>query len=439
MLNDKDFDEIGKRLYDLDADPPAQGWNKIKKAISDSDDPDKAGFFQSHWPKSFVLIFPLVIYLLWPINQYFLTTDNNQTQLIDFNKEQYQGLISTTETIVEKSEKVTIKPSQKTEITSRNKNFLKKGNLSLINSNTIATFLIEEEVKQPLNEKINISTENDREDFYLKEKLLNNSLTSVPENILDSTNNEPIKIVFEEKVQENILDDPKEEKEEKINSWRLSFSFSPQYIFKSLIPVQNDEVLITGLNNTNANYPERIGYYITVGAGKFVSKSFLVEGHLTFYRVGDHLSYNYATGALDTLIKTYHNGYIDVTPVYKITTREISNRTNFGGLKLDATWFFLDNGSRKFNITGSAGVNHLLMINQKEKINGIWTEIDDDSIEKTNYNFIVGAGYNLKMKKGIEFMVMPHLNYYLKSYSIQQPFILRQHAYGIQVSLFKNI
>jgi hypothetical protein len=33
-MKEKDFEDIGKRLYDLEADPPKAGWKKIGTALN---------------------------------------------------------------------------------------------------------------------------------------------------------------------------------------------------------------------------------------------------------------------------------------------------------------------------------------------------------------------------------------------------------------------
>jgi hypothetical protein len=64
MLKDNDLNEIGKRLYELEADPPKDGWNKIAGTI-----PEPAGtgvFIKRHWWKGLFLMIPLAMYLAWP-------------------------------------------------------------------------------------------------------------------------------------------------------------------------------------------------------------------------------------------------------------------------------------------------------------------------------------------------------------------------------------
>ncbi len=66
MLNDKEFEEIGKRLYDLEDDPPRQGWEKIASDLR-GDDPEKPPFmWRNGWKFIPLLLIPVLTYWLWP-------------------------------------------------------------------------------------------------------------------------------------------------------------------------------------------------------------------------------------------------------------------------------------------------------------------------------------------------------------------------------------
>ncbi len=64
-MKDKDFDDIGKRLYDLEADPPKNGWNKIAPTINASS--GKVVWLRRHWWKPLIILMPLSFYLLYSI------------------------------------------------------------------------------------------------------------------------------------------------------------------------------------------------------------------------------------------------------------------------------------------------------------------------------------------------------------------------------------
>ena len=62
-MKDKDFDDIGKRLYDLEADPPKNGWKKMAPAINASS--GKVVWLRKHWWKPAIILIPLGAYFLY--------------------------------------------------------------------------------------------------------------------------------------------------------------------------------------------------------------------------------------------------------------------------------------------------------------------------------------------------------------------------------------
>lgn len=63
-MNEQDFDELGKRLYDLEAEPPKDGWNKISPLVKA--DSALFGWLRKHWWKPLLLILPSAIYIVYP-------------------------------------------------------------------------------------------------------------------------------------------------------------------------------------------------------------------------------------------------------------------------------------------------------------------------------------------------------------------------------------
>jgi hypothetical protein len=63
-MNDRDFDDIGKRLYDLEADPPKDGWDKIYPYLRQpgAAPAGKLVFLRENWWKSLFLLLPVAIY-----------------------------------------------------------------------------------------------------------------------------------------------------------------------------------------------------------------------------------------------------------------------------------------------------------------------------------------------------------------------------------------
>ena len=55
-MKDQDFDEIGKRLYDMEADPPQDGWEKLYGGLHQVPPRGKLVFFRKHWWKQTAII-----------------------------------------------------------------------------------------------------------------------------------------------------------------------------------------------------------------------------------------------------------------------------------------------------------------------------------------------------------------------------------------------
>ena len=68
-MKDKDFDDIGKRLYDLEADPPKNGWKKIASAVNTSGPTGKVLWLRKNWWKPLIIVVPLGAYVLYSVQQ----------------------------------------------------------------------------------------------------------------------------------------------------------------------------------------------------------------------------------------------------------------------------------------------------------------------------------------------------------------------------------
>src|SRR5690606_5623105 len=66
MLNDKEFEEIGKRLYDLEDDPPQGGWEKIASELTGDDPETPPSMWKNGWKFLPLLLIPALTYWLWP-------------------------------------------------------------------------------------------------------------------------------------------------------------------------------------------------------------------------------------------------------------------------------------------------------------------------------------------------------------------------------------
>ena len=58
-MKEQDFDEIGKRLYELEAAPPDKGWKRIAGTLNTL---RGVSWLRKNWWKPFVLIIPAFLY-----------------------------------------------------------------------------------------------------------------------------------------------------------------------------------------------------------------------------------------------------------------------------------------------------------------------------------------------------------------------------------------
>ncbi|WP_299707955.1 hypothetical protein [uncultured Pontibacter sp.] len=224
--------------------------------------------------------------------------------------------------------------------------------------------------------------------------------------------------------------------------WYLSMAVAPRYTFRSFKPAVEDEVYITKLQNLDRLDPERMGYELGLNAGKAILPALYLETSLSVMRLRENVSYSYTTGKVDTILKSLSSdGTIRAIPVYAIGERHLRSSYTYGGLRLGATYFFMERAQRRFNLTVSGGVNLLLKGRTEELVNGellgtVDFPDDDNPLEQTNYNLMLGVGYNMALHRQYELMVMPTVNYFLGStYSNREPFGMRPYSIGMSFQI----
>ena len=89
-MNDKDFDDIGKRLYDQEADPPKNGWKKIGSALNTSQPPGKMVWLRKNWWKPLIILLPVGIYFLYSVQNFDGVTKSSS--MVDSSAEKSQKL-----------------------------------------------------------------------------------------------------------------------------------------------------------------------------------------------------------------------------------------------------------------------------------------------------------------------------------------------------------
>jgi hypothetical protein len=228
------------------------------------------------------------------------------------------------------------------------------------------------------------------------------------------------------------------EKGKRESTWRLSAAVTPQFSYKAVTPVGNDEVLVTNIS-TRSSYPERAGFGFAIGAGKEVLRNLYLDAQLTYTRASQTIAFTYATGKVDTLLAVQgQDGNVRVIPVYQVSDREQKSTLGYGGIRMTVTHYFWSRGKRRFNIMAGAGMNLMVSNKFEEKVNGTWIKYEDLPLNRTNYHLTLGAGYSVAFGDGWEVMFSPMLTHYTKSQGTSQmPFTLNHRAYGLNILFSK--
>ncbi len=439
-MKENDFEDIGKRLYIQEAEPPQDGFSKIRAALATSAGPTKSILIKNWW-KPLVVLIPVTVYIT--INY----TEHNQS------------MASNSLTSAVKPE-----PSiqKETEGTTFTKSTTAKANQ--INNVQERTALVSQSKKKTRSstKQVDIKAAENKTTGNEEFTSIETSEQSTPTETNPET--EPIPVLsaialnpvaynihtdslikdelaaldsLEKELKTEIT--PDERSEVKHNPWRLSTSFAPQYITKNIKPITDDEVFLTSAKKNNRT--ENIGYSASVGIGKSVTPNFYLDANLSYTQIHQAINLSYTTGKVDTLIAVQQaDQTIVLKPVYKFTTREITNTFGYAGLKLTGTYYFWQRARSRFNFSASAGTHYLVSAHVKEKVNGKWVELNPDSIDKLNYNVSVGAGYSMLFNKGWELQVNPTLTYFMKNVKNEElPYSYNQQSVGLQIMLLKKL
>jgi hypothetical protein len=481
-MKEKDFDEIGKRLHDLEADPPKDAWAKISPLINATKQPGKVVWLRKNWWKPLVILIPMSAYLIFyneggrdlKLSSSITSTSSEQTKQAEENlsdksaknhSNQNEASIQN-ETLQSGKDETQIKEytssSEKSIRKSLSKNLVpdkanRKEDVKNNEQSLIAAYKAEskyvsvskEDISESDNQSLVIGP--DKENKKEKEEVIlpvvlkgESSFQSLKrEGAGDSLANEEV-IMSDKK--DDITDTlsseeitQKENKKKGYGPWRISAVFAPQYVMQSVQPVTSDEVLITAINSSGN--VRRSGFGVSLGAGKAITPSFYLDGQFSYTQMQQDIQYSYSTGLVDTLLAVQQSDQsVLVTPVYKVNDSQISSKYGYGGLKLGATYYFLSTARSRFNINATAGAHYLFTAEVREKINGEWVEFGNENLEKMNYSLMIGAGYNISIAQGWELMINPALTYYLKSANNESlPFSQRPRFFGLNFMLSKTL
>lgn len=480
-MNDNDIDDIGKRLYDLEADPPKDGWDKVYAGIQASTLNGKPSFLRRHWWK------PLVILVTSGTIWYAVSQNENKpsgagqlsSTLSTSASSGLSDLTVTTDsqTTLPQNEKGSSIDSQSKKEQNNTVQYRKSETRVNANQNK-KKFYFQSETRQrgtqlkPAAIPTDDSTGSEVDNGSSLDRVKQNSsvkISAVADRVQETTpsllehaeqvtrsNSVPVQHSDSTATPEEVTkEEPVKEQQEQIEETkeapivkpeakpvsRLSLSFTPHYINKSVQPVGSDDILITRIANTSDNFSSRSGFNLGLGYGRSLSSNVFIDAQLTFTQLRQNIFFSYATGAIDTLVTTREAaGTYRVTPVYVVSNREVSSVYNYGGIRIAASYYFWQRARHRFNITGSASVHQMLSSRIREKIDNRWTTRSGDGINKSNISLGVSAGYNLMFAPGWELMINPSLTYFITEVkSNELPYKMNQRAVGLQATIFKTI
>ncbi|WP_207431405.1 hypothetical protein [Sabulibacter ruber] len=227
--------------------------------------------------------------------------------------------------------------------------------------------------------------------------------------------------------------------------WYLGVTFAPRYAFRSVKPVQEDDVYISKITSRKGLDMDRMGYEFGLNFGKQVKKNLYLETSLSLMLLRENIAYTYSNGVIDTVLQRMGNdGTIQLTPVYAIGERQLKSSYAYGGLRVGLNYFFLERPRSRFNLTLAGGMNLLVRGRTQEYLDGVWTETiifpsKNNILEQSNYNFLIGGGYNLRVRNSFELMLMPSLNYFLGStFKKREPIGLRPYSVGFTIQVRRH-
>lgn len=439
-MKENDFDDIGKRLYNQEAEPPQDGFSKIRATLVTPASPTKTILVKNWW-KPLVVLIPVIVYLTVGDTEFNQTIAS--TSLMDAvktkstNQKETEGTAFTKTTTAEVNE-ISNVPEQPKQVSLNKKQ-------ATLPSEQPATIALEnptvEEIKTVITETSQpiVQTELNPETVSIStttpiaaEPRIENTLQ---DSLMVDESAEADSLVKARETEET----PREKSKMNSANWRVNASFAPQYITKNIKPIADDEVfLASATKNSNT---ENIGFSAALGIGRSVTAKLYLDANLSYTQIKQAINLSYTTGKVDTMLAVQQaDQTIVLRPVYAYTNREIANTFGYAGLKLTGTYYFWSSERSRFNFSVAAGAHYLVSAQAKERIHGQWVELNPDNIEKLNYNVSVGAGYSLLFNKGWELQINPTLTYFMKNVKNENlPYSFNQQSVGLQLMLLKKL
>lgn len=468
-MKDHNLEDIGRRLYDLEADPPKDGWDKLGAAIRAGQPSPKIMWLQRNWWKPLVIIVPFLFYFL--TGETSIDPSHTSASLEKIANAKTEANPPDTKSAPKTS--VDVKPNLKvSEVASNSAMVQGKNNvgthLSKIESSSLNQVVRDRGVNsvrpnQPadLNDTSSEADaapafNNDVQEvgsnvdplvkpssissIIVSQEVSANKLTSATEVALDSLADEE-KEKDKELIVSQSYEESKEEESSNINPWRITIAAMPQFIWRSVSPNQNDEVFVTDVNDANKGFANLSGYNFSVGVNRAISPQWQLDGQLSFSRTKQEVQLSYTNGNVDTLLAVVQaDQSVRLVPVYEQSQQHIMNKYSFVGLRLGATHYFWARNKRRFNFSAAFGANYMVSASVTSLAESGWQNLPTDGLQKVHYNLSVGAGYNYNFAHGWELMVSPTLLYNLRPLkSDQLPYQMTQRAFGLNVMVSKSL
>ncbi|MBX2968455.1 MAG: hypothetical protein KF803_03715 [Cyclobacteriaceae bacterium] len=438
-MKENDFDDIGKRLYNQEAEPPQDGFSKIRAALVTPATPTKTILIKNWW-KPLVLLIPVAVYLT--VNDTELNQNMASTSLTNAIKAESSNQKETEGTPLTKSTSAEIKqikdvPAQAELVSLSRKQPVSTHEHAEINPNE--NKIIEEKTVSIETSEQSIAAEVKHETEAIQAPYIV-ALNPVADSIQqDSLIKEELTTVDSLEKEVKTDETPAEKSNENARTWRLSASFAPQYITKNIKPIANDEVFLASARKNSDT--ENIGFSAAIGIGRSVTRNLYIDASLSYTQIKQAVNLSYTTGKVDTMLAVQQaDQTVVLKPVYAYTNREIANTFGYAGLRLTGTYYFWTGERSRFNFSASAGAHYLVSAQAKERINGEWVKLNSDNIEKLNYNLSVGAGYSMLFNKGWELQINPTLTYFMKNVKNEElPYSYSQQSVGLQIMALKKL
>jgi hypothetical protein len=235
---------------------------------------------------------------------------------------------------------------------------------------------------------------------------------------------------------------PQEKRAASRNEWTAGVYFAPRYAFRKFIPNATDDLLITKVTSANQLDPERMGFEFGASYSRVIRPRLFGEGSLSWMQLKENVSYTLTAGELEAIdVRETDSRQIVVESTLKTEERQLISSYAYAGLRLGASYYFLERANSRLNLTVAAGANLLVRGRTLRYSNGVWTETiefpsAENILEQSNYNLQLGVGYNAGLSEKYELTLMPAVNYFLGStFKEREPLGLKPYSLGLTLQL----